>query len=259
MADQRVLALIAACTAACLTVGASSVPSATLALRLVPRERITEHASVVDRVDWKLPAARLEAFRTQGMVINEEVRTSVVLDGEIMRIDERGAHLDVRATSTTYDVPRNQRTSSSWQTQTVVAPNNTQPGATRYALEESAMVDLPTTPVHVDSSWTTRLPVATTLGSGTCTFRHVVGALNDGVVQINIDGSGVITGKEYNLPRLLPGTISLHGTAWFGLDCGCIIQESYRIVNTLEKPGEGAQIGFVERMDADIDAQSRFP
>ena len=72
-------------------------------------------------------------------------------------------------------------------------------------------------------------------------------------MRVDVTAHGLITGKEYNLPRLLPGTIALHGTAWFDPAAGLVSQESYRIDNTLVKRQGGTDIGFVEHLDADTD------
>ena len=117
------------------------------------------------------------------------------------------------------------------------------------------MVDLPDVPVTVGSRWTTRQQVLTTLGSGVATFDHVVSDISDGRVRIDVSGRGEITGHEYNLPHLLPGTISLTGSAWFDLDSGLVALESYRIENTLIKPAGAERIGFLEVLDASIDVR----
>jgi len=67
-----------------------------------------------------------------------------------------------------------------------------------------------------------RLPVMTTLGSGTATIDHTIVKTEGSVVEIAIKGEGVISGMEYNLPRLLPGAIGIVGDARFDRATGTV-------------------------------------
>ncbi|HZV79869.1 MAG TPA: hypothetical protein VFF60_09705 [Candidatus Binatus sp.] len=263
MAYRRVLASFGFC-ALLLTIGSversgahprSSVDTGTFALVIsfTPGERFVEHANTVDRIDWKMPRERLEAFASQGMVINEEIRTTTVANARVLSVDAHSARISADALTTVHDVPRRNVVTTRSSGISAVTARNAQVGATRYALEDAPMVDLPAAPVRLGSTWTTRVPVTTTLGSGTVDFTHTVASIDRGVLRIDVDGSGQITGKEYNLPHLLPGSIALRGSAWFDTRDGLIIQESYRIDNTLVKPAGATQLGFVEHMDADTD------
>jgi hypothetical protein len=263
MAYGRVLASFGFC-ALLLTMGSaersgaqphSSAQPGTFALAIwfTRGERFVEHANAVDRVDWKMPRERLEAFAAQGMVINEEIRTTTVANGRVLSVDAHSARINANALTTVHDVPRSNVVTTQSQGTSAVTPRNAQVGATRYALEDAPMVDLPVAPVRLGTTWTTRIPVTTTLGSGTVDFTHTVTSIDGGVLRIDIAGSGQITGKEYHLPHLLPGTIALRGSAWFDMRAGIIVQESYRIDNTLVKPAGTTQLGFVEHMDADTD------
>ena len=224
-----------------------------LALRFTAGERIIAHGDTVDRVNWILPAARLEAFRAQGLIIEEQTRTHVVADGTVTSVRNGAATLRSAVTTTVHDVPRD-KTNTSHDTGTlIVTPANTQVGERRYAIEDAPMIGLPSAPVVLGSRWTTTVQVLTTLGSGHATFEHTVAAVDRSRVRVDISGAGTITGKEYNLPRLLPGTIRLTGSAWFDRASGLVTQESYHVENTLVKPAGSERIGFTEVLDADSD------
>jgi hypothetical protein len=230
-----------------------------LALRFALGERIVEHADVVDRVTWILPAARLEAFRSQGFIIEEQTRTHVAGSGLVTAVDSRGASITSDISTTTYDVPRHNASAAHDRGVSVIAPDNSQAGTTLYAIEDAPMIDLPRAPVALGSRWTTQQRVVTTLGSGKATFEHAVGAVDGTRIRIDVTGTGTITGKEYNLPHLLPGTISLKGSAWFDRATGLIVQESYHVENTLVKPAGAERIGFTESLDADSDVHKEEP
>jgi hypothetical protein len=236
-----------------------SAPAFVLALRFAPGERIIEHADVVDRVTWILPAARLEAFRSHGVVIEEQSRTHLLGNGVVTAVDAGGASVSSDVATTTYDVPRHQVSAAHHHGVAVITPANTQAGTTLYAIEDAPMIDLPREPVALGDRWTTHQPVITTLGSGTATFEHVVGAVDGTRVRVDVTGSGTITGKEYNLPRLLPGTIRLTGSAWFDQATGLIVQESYHVENAIVKPDGAERIGFTEALDADSDVHKEEP
>lgn len=238
---------------------APDAPTFVLALRFAPGEHIIEHADVVDRVTWILPAARLETFRSHGVVIEEQSRTHLVGNGVVTAVDASGASITSDVATTTYDVPRHQASAAHQRGIAVITPANTQAGTTLYAIEDAPMIDLPRTPLALGDRWTTHQRVVTTLGSGDATFEHVVGAVEGARVRVDVSGSGTITGKEYKLPRLLPGTIRLSGSAWFDRAAGLIVQESYHVENVLVKPDGAEQIGFTEALDADSDVHKEEP
>ena len=245
--------VLAAIGSATLSFAAVASPqSVQLAVRLHAGERIVKRSDLVDRVQWVLPPARLAAFAAQGAVINEEIRTTIVASGSVASTTSRAAKITGTIATTVRDVPRKRVTTSHTAGASVVTSRNAEVGTTVYELEGASMVDLPTGEVQMGSRWTTHQRVLTTLGSGNATFEHVVAAIEDGRVRVDIIGTGAITGKEYNLPKLLPGTIHLQGSAWFDPATGLVNQESYHIENTLVKLAGNDQIGFIERMDAEL-------
>jgi hypothetical protein len=242
--------------AAAFSLSAAAPPEGyLLALRLQPGERIQQRSDLVDRIQWVLPQQRLDAFIAQGVVINEEVRTTTAAMGVVTSSSSAAATLEGSSFTTVRDIPRHRSASSSEGGVSRVTPRNVNVGTTVYAIESAPMVDLPDAPVTIGSRWTTRQQVLTTLGSGIATFDHVVTDISDQRVRVDVTGHGDITGKEYNLPHLLPGTISLTGSAWFDLESGLVALESYRIENTLIKPAGGERIGFLEVLDASIDVR----
>ncbi|HXW77523.1 MAG TPA: hypothetical protein VEJ20_08945, partial [Candidatus Eremiobacteraceae bacterium] len=108
-------------------------------------------------------------------------------------------------------------------------------------------------------SWTTRLRVDTTLGSGQLVLAHSLVSVSDGLAQIDVRGLGDITGAEYNLPRLLPGSIGIRGTYWFDVRRGIVTQESYLIENRLLKTRRGKTIGFDEIETVDVSTRVAGP
>jgi hypothetical protein len=226
-------------------------------VRLRVGDTITERTSAVDRVDWRLPKARLERFRAAGVIIDEEQRVTITAQGEVVRATALGPVLHVRAEISSLDVPRQSQTHVS-STATLQLGFDNQPRSARYIdVADAAMIGLPQTLHGVGQRWRTRLAVDTTLGHGEATFDHEIVACSNGLVQIDVHGHGTITGLEYHLPKLLPGTIGLLGSAWLNPRLGIVTQESYAIHNTLLKPAEGEQIGFDERRTLDATAQLR--
>jgi hypothetical protein len=254
MALRLVLALACLCVALGAA-GAAATPATEqiLELRLAPGERIVQHSELVDRIGWQLPPARLEAFRSQGIVINEEVRTTILATGLVTSVTAGAAHVSGDVTTTVHDVPRNKTLVTHDTGVSITTERNMQTGTSVYALEDAPMIDLPATPVTLGMRWTTQQRVVTSLGSGVAVFQHVVAAVDGGPVRVDVTGRGAITGKEYNLPHLLPGTIALRGSAWFDPASGLISQESYAIDNTLVKTSAQGPIGFIEHLDADTD------
>lgn len=257
--NLRLVPATAACAAIFLLSGAAPTPEYLLSLQLRTGDRLVEHSDLIDRIDWWLPHERLEAFRAQGIVINEEVRTSIVANGVVIRADGTGAAIRSRVVTTVRDIPRNHVGTSHDAGIATVTLRNSTVRSSVYAIENAPMVDLPPTPVHLGSRWTTHERVLTSLGSGTATFAHVVGDVEGSLVRVDVVGRGTITGKEYNLPSLLPGTIALHGSSFFDTASGLVVQESYRVENSLIKPARSERIGFTEVLDiaTDLHKESR--
>ncbi len=218
-------------------------------------DRISAHAYQNDHIDWKLPHKRLEHFVQAGVIINEERHITSVFHATVVSVDRSGAVLKVDSRVTAFDVPRNQLTTSSSTFDVALAPDNEPRSSDQLSVADAAMVGLPFTPAmpgHVGQRWRTTVHVVTALGSGAVSFDHEVVGFTNGLVEIDVVGRGTITGVEYHLPKLLPGSIELHGTAWYDPYFGFVSQESYAIHNRLLKPAEGEEIGFDERLTADV-------
>lgn len=214
---------------------------------------IRRHADIVDRTAWVLPKARLDAFRRGGAIVTEERRTTIDSRESVETVNDDRARLLGLARVTTLDVPRQQRSDDQVRIATTLTTRNHEIGSSSpLEVAEAAAADLPMARVTLGSRWTTKESVTTALGSGTITVEHVVSAIDDGLVQVDVTGAGTITGKEYNLPKLLPGSIRLRGSAWFDLSLGLFTRESYAIRNTLEKPAGAERIGFDETETVDI-------
>jgi hypothetical protein len=217
-------------------------------------DRIAERAYLEDQIEWKLPKKRLEPFRRAGVIIKEDRRISIEADAVVVSAQRTGASLQTHERISSFDVPRHRVTVSEQTFAISLEDNNVEPASSQLSEAQAAMVGFPVTPTKpgfIGQRWRTRLPVVTTLGSGMITLNHVIAGVNDGRVQINVEGRGIITGMEYHLPKLLPGTISLTGTAWYDPSSGLVSGESYLIHNQLLKPAEGEQIGFDERLTVD--------
>src|SRR5215467_14068144 len=142
---RHVLALACVCvalmphpagpSAAC----AASAPAYMLALRFAPGERINEHAYVVDRVNWILPLAKLEQFRAQGVIIEEQTRTQLVGTGLVTSLTPRGASVKNDLSVTLYDVPRHIYGVARDRSVAVITSANTQAGASQYSVEDAPM------------------------------------------------------------------------------------------------------------------------
>lgn len=241
----------------CLVLAVTAINSFVLALHLAPGDQLVEHSNIVDRIAWVLPKQRLEAFRSQGIVVDEDVQTDILGDGRVDSVSNGIAAVTGTVTTTVVDVPRHRTATTHQLGISRVNAQNIEVGSTLYAVESAPMIGLPTTPLTLGSHWTTKLHVLTSLGSGNATFQHVVAAIDGARVRVDVTGAGTITGKEYNLPKLLPGTIHLSGSAWFDLASGLVEQESYSIDNTLVKPAGGESIGFVESLYADTDVHKK--
>ena len=236
---------------------ASAGPAALNRLTMVPLhvgDRVAEHAYLEDQVEWKLPEKRLERFRKAGAIIKEDRRITIAGDAVVVSARAVRSLLRTHERISSFDVPRNQLTVTEQSFPVSLTVDNVQAATNQLSEAQAAMVGFPITPSRpgfIGQCWFTHLTVVTTLGSGSVTFAHVISGFNNGRAEIRVDGRGVITGVEYHLPKLLPGSIRLTGSAWYDPASGLVTQESYLIHNQLLKPAEGEQIGFDERMTVD--------
>jgi len=217
-----------------------------LVLDLHPGSRVVERSLYDDHVDWVLPPDKLESFRRSGVVIDEDKRTTLVAMTTVTQAPHRLMNFRGTLQETATDVPRHRTTHEVDQISTTVTPRNIAVPASVLDLEEAAMVELPEGHVCVGQTWRTRLPVITTLGSGTATIDHTVVKVDGHFVDVAIKGSGVISGMEYNLPRLLPGAIAISGTARYDASAGTVTSESYTVHNRLIRTVKDKTIGFLE-------------
>jgi len=225
-------------------------------------DRIAEHASLEDQVEWKLPEKRLERFRKAGVIIKEDRRITIAADALVVSARASLTSLQTHERISSFDVPRNRLTVTEESFPSSLTADNVQRATNQLSEAEAAMVGFPITPTRpgsIGQHWRTHLTVVTTLGSGSITFNHVISSLDNGRVEIRVDGRGVITGMEYHLPKLLPGSIRLTGSAWYDPASGLVMQESYLIHNQLLKPAEGEQIGFDERLTVDSTTRKLGP
>ena len=217
-----------------------------LVLDLHAGSRVVERSKYDDHVNWVLPPDKLESFRRGGVVIDEDKRTTLVAETTVTQAPHHLMNLRGSLQETATDVPRHRTTNEVDQISTTVTPRNTAVPASVLDLEEAGMVDLPEGRVCVGQTWRTRLPVITTLGSGTATIDHTVVKVDGRFVDVAIKGSGVISGMEYNLPRLLPGAIGISGTARYDRIAGTMTSESYTVHNRLIRTVKDKTIGFLE-------------
>jgi hypothetical protein len=240
-----------------LITAAIASPSFTLAVRLHAGEQLVERRYEVDRVDWKLPRQRMEHFQNAGVVIDEELRTTSTVRATVGSVSAGVARLSGEVSLTSIDVPRNVTVAVHKRFVTRLRSDNVPLVGGPLSVQDAAMTMLPVEPLHLGERWRTRSRVVTTLGSGDVVFDHQILSLDNGLVKIAVSASGTITGSEYHLPKLLPGTIALHGDAWYDLSSGLITQESYAEHNQLLKPAEGEQIGFDEQLTVDVSTRKR--
>lgn len=244
---------LACCAFGCGVAARGNSPASwQLALRLYHGERITERMSENDKTDWKLPERRLERFRKAGVIINEEEHITSLIAANVVSVVDGIALLRGTSSVTSFDVPRNHTQTSQQPFTSAVAPNNMPIALAHIPLEDAAMAQLPGTPLRLGEHWQTRLAVITNLGSGHAVFDHEVITLDNGLLEIAVHGVGAITGTEYHLPKLLPGTIDLAGSAWYDPAAGLIVRESYLVRNRIIKPMAGEDSGFDERLTVDI-------
>ncbi len=226
--------------------------SIVLAVHMQPGSYIVEHSTYDDRVAWVLPPDKLAAFARSGVVINEDKLTRVVAVATVTSTLRNMMTLNGNIDTTVNDVPRHRTQHDNTALAATVTPRNDPLPARPLDLEESAMVDLPVTHLCVGQSWRTRVPVATTLGSGIASIVHTVVSTNGSMVEIDVKGDGAITGVEYNLPHLLPGSFSISGKAWFDVVGGIVTQESYVVRNRLIRTVREKTIGFIETETVDV-------
>lgn len=217
-----------------------------LVLDLHPGAHVVEHSTYDDHVNWVLPPDKLAGFRRSGVVIDEDKRTTVVATTTVTHAPHGLMDLKGTLDETATDVPRHRTTYQAGPISTIETPRNTVLPASMLDIEQAAMADLPAGPVCVGQTWRTRLPVMTTLGSGIATIDHTVVKTDGDDVEVAVKGSGVISGMEYNLPRLLPGAIGISGTAHFNRATGAVTREAYTVRNRLIRTVKGKTIGFLE-------------
>ena len=220
--------------------------SIALALHLHPGAHLVENDALDDRIAWVLPPDRLAAMSKGGFVIDEDMRTTVVTHATVDPADHRLYHLQGETSKTVTDVPRHRVNRSTADIDTRLTPLNEAVPAQRIDIESSPMAGLPRANVCIGARWRTRLPVMTTLGSGIITIDHTVLHADARSIVVSVKGLGTITGVEYNLPRLLPGAMSIEGTARFDPASGDVTAENYVVRNRLIRTVKSKTIGFLE-------------
>ena len=223
-----------------------------LALHLQPGSYVVEHATYDDRVQWVLPPDKLASFARAGVVITEDKQTRTVAAATVAPTPRDMMTLNGTIDTTVTDVPRHRTSHNSAAFTSTITPRNDPLPARGLDLEEAGMIDLPVLPVCLGQRWQTSVPVLTTLGSGMASIDHTVVSATANLVEIDVKGTGAITGVEYNLPHLLPGTLSITGKAWFDVVNGIVSQESYVIRNRLIKTVHDKTIGFIETETVDV-------
>jgi hypothetical protein len=231
---------------------AAAACSILLSLHLHTGSHLIEHSTYDDRVAWVLPPDRLAAFARAGVVINEEKKTRIVAVATVATTMRDMFTLNGTLDTTTVDEARHRAQHSLVTLASTVTPRNEPLPARVLDVEEAAMAELPTQRLCVGQSWLTRIPVVTTLGSGVASIQHKIVGFDGLLVEVDVKGSGIITGLEYNLPRLLPGSIGIAGRAWFDPAGGLITQESYVLHNRLIRTVHGKTIGFLETETVDV-------
>ncbi len=247
---------LACCGFGCGVAARGSAPTSwQIGLRFHRGERIVERMYENDKTDWKLPERRLERFRKAGVIINEEDHITSLIAANVVSVVDGVALLRGTSSVTTFDVPRNHTQTSQQPFMSAVAPNNMPIALAQIPLEDATMAELPVAPLRLRERWRTKLSVITNLGSGHAVFDHEVMTLDNGLLEIAVRGAGAITGTEYHLPKLLPGTINIAGSAWYDPAAGLIVRESYLVHNRIIKPMDGEDSGFDERLTVDITTQ----
>ena len=146
----------------------TSQPAILAPIRMIPLrvgDRVAERLYQNDRIQWKLPARRLERFRAAGVVIDEERRITSLFEANVLRADSSGAVLRVRSRVTSIDVPRDQLTATSATFDLQVAPDNQPLPNQELSIADAAMVGLPFTATAPSRSRSSRAS-SSTLRSG---------------------------------------------------------------------------------------------
>ena len=230
----------------------------TITIRFAPLQvgdSIEERLDDVDRIDWRLPPEKLQRFAAAGVIINEERRSTVSASGRVVHAGANGSTVRVNVHVDELDVPRKTTSRATTVADIKLSPSNEPITSGPLALEDAATFELPFRSgslAHVGQRWQTHVLVSTELGSGETTFDHEVFTIDGSRIGIRIHGRGKITGAQYHLPKLLPGTIDLDGAAWYDATTGFVAQGSYAIHNTLLKSPHGQEVGFDERRSVDV-------
>jgi hypothetical protein len=249
---RRAWAACIACAALCLAAGTAAPRCWTLRLKLAPGEQVVERRYETDTIDWRLPPRRMAKFRHSGIVINEERHIVSLAHARVVAVRRTVICLHGDATLTWQDIPRRQTRTQHGHFRVLLDGRNTPLGIARLPIEDAALAALPRRALRRGEQWTTTLPVVTNLGSGSVRFEHAIAGTDNGWVEVRIHGRGTITGPEYHLPKLLPGSIDVFGTAWYDPQAGLFVEQSYAIRDRLLKPMEGFPSGFDERRFVDI-------
>ncbi len=253
----RFLWLIALGAFFCASGFAPKQPREALTIRLYVGEQIAEHVDMADRTAWILPKKRLSYFSHSGMTINEDKRVRTNARATVTGMANGVASLRGNVTTIVIDVPRHTGENSSAPISTSVSRRNENLPDQRLDLKDAAMALLPALPVQIGSRWITHQRVTTGLGSGDISLTHTVTHIGENSVEVDVSGRGAITGAEYNLPKLLPGTIALRGSAWYDLDHHIISHESYVIVNRIVRFAGAQSMGFEENESVEVTTSAR--
>jgi hypothetical protein len=204
------------------------------------------------RVAWVLPSDRLAALAASGFVIDEHSTTRMTGAAAVTDVKRGVITLAGTIQLSTHDFARNRTTQWSQALTSTVTSRNANLSGVPVSIESAASAELPAQPLCVGQSWKTHVRVDTTLGSGAAQFVHTVVSDDRGIVEVAVRGIGVIRGREYNLPRLLPGSIGLTGSFWYDASNGMVTQESYLVRARLLKTVRGKTIGFDETESVDV-------
>lgn len=220
--------------------------AAPLIVRMHTGERVAVRVDALDRTAWILPKKQLAAFARSGVIITERRRMKSDAEATVTAVSDGVASLRGSATVIDSDLARHTTGTASARVMTSLTSRNEEVSARLVPLEGAPMARFPSWPVKLGSRWLTYQRVTTRLGSGHITILHTVTAFDGRHARIAVCGHGEITGAEYKLPRLLPGTIALQGVALFDMHRHVVVLEDYAVHNRLEKPARGEFIGFDE-------------
>lgn len=253
-----ILAVVACCPCAkaLATTGAPGISIRFAPLR--PGDTIVQRVDESERNDWVLPPEKLERFAAAGVIIHEYRLMTTVARGAVVRTGRDGTVVRVSARTDTLDVPRNNAAATSAIFDVTLTPYNEPVTSGRTSVEQAAIAGIPFrsgSTARIGQHWQTRVGVTTTLGTGEVAFDHQIVSSDGRRLQIQITGRGAVTGSEYHLPKLLPGTIDLVGAAWYDTSTGMVTQESYAIHTTLLKSPHGQRLGFDEHRTVDATAR----